>query len=430
MGKPSVKEFLCLFCGKVKHIRARKGQKYCSVECSKNIQALPQEERRDTALNVLADFVEDINIGDMCEAPDVIVKQYLRKNNILQTKAKNLETENKLLRNNINFSENISVVLRSAISALPKISVISAPLRSAKYLRDEEAVLLLSDLHASSKTTLLETDGLAEYSFEVFTLRMQKLLDSIVSITDIQRAGGARLDVLNVFALGDLISGIIHPELILTNDMQLVQSCMQVSLVIAQFIAKLSTIYKQVKFTGISGNHDRLEKNKVIKTKWADFSRIIYESISLLTQNYKNIQFDIPQSPFTIVKIYEWKYLITHGDCGVKGNIVGGVEKLYKEFQELYRTRGGIDLLICAHYHQPVSVDGALINGSMCGGDEYSIFALRKNTDPSQKFFGVNKEHRTTWMYDVFVKNTPPKHTFIYNKDVLAIESMKTWNNK
>jgi predicted phosphodiesterase len=419
MGQPAIKDFLCSFCNEIKRIRARKDQKFCSVECSKKSRVMFGPEVKATS--------DEFDIDDIPESPEIIVQQYCKKNNQLLVKNKNLQTEVKLLKNSINFSENITHVLKSGIRALPIIKSITTYKKTSSQTHEEEAVLMLSDLHAAEIVSALETDNFGEYNFEIFCLRMQELFDSIIRITDIQRKGGAKLDVLNVFSLGDLISGEIHLELLRTNEFPLITSAFQVSTVLAQFLAKLSVHFKEIKFYGVNGNHDRLTQEKVMKGRYDDTARIIYETLPLLTAKYSNIKYTIPKSPFTVVNVYDWKYLLTHGDLKISGAVYTGMEKLNKEFQMIYMKRGGFDLLCTGHYHNPASLDGVLMNGALVGAGEYSMLNVRKITTPSQKFFGVTKKRKTTWVYDTDI--TPDTHEFIYNEDFLASDLMEQWEN-
>jgi hypothetical protein len=419
MGKPSIRDFFCHHCNETKKIRARKEQKFCSIRCSQESRLKTQSPPEEL----------EFDIDEIPEAPDVIIKQYVRKNNQLLVKNKNLMTEVKLLKNNINFDENITHLLKSGIRALPEIKYIKPVYKTTSFSREEEGVLVLSDLHAAEVVSASETDNFAEYNFEIFCLRMQELLDSIIRIADIQRKGGAKLDILNVFSLGDLISGEIHLELLRTNEFPLITSAFQLSSVLAQFLAKLSTHFKEIRFFGVGGNHDRIAKEKFMKGRYDEISRIIYETLPLLTKRYKNIKYSAPKSPFMIANIYDWKYLLVHGDMKISGAVYGGMERLSREFKDMYRDRGNFHKMVVGHYHNPADLDGVIMNGSLIGGSEYSINAVRKNTEPSQKFFGVTKKRIKTWTYDILVKDTPSEHEFVYNEEFLACDLMDHWEN-
>lgn len=413
MGNPT--NFVCKNCGKGTQKKIKKGQQYCSPQCSVEARRKPKEE-----VEVLTDDNEAA----------IIIQEYVKKNGNLQLQLKKEKLENKLLRSDITKEYVITDLIQSGIKSLPKIEKLNPIIKSNKTRRLEEAVLLFSDLHAAEIVSNLEMDGLNEYNFDIFCRRMQCLQDSMTDCVDIQRCGGVVIDNLNIFSLGDLINGDIHFELEKTNEMPLITSAFQVSLVVAQFLCKLSTQFKKIRFFGVTGNHGRKSKDKAFKQRFDCIEWIIYQVLPLLTAKYSNIEYFIPQSPFMVCEIFNWKYLLTHGDSklqSVGGIPYYGIKKLSTEFNAMYRERGGFDMMVMGHLHNPANLEGVMLNSSIVGGDEFSAQAVRKATKPSQKFFGVSEKYLHTWMYDLFLDDIPDHHDFIYNKDGMTNYLMREW---
>jgi hypothetical protein len=421
MGTPALRTITCQYCGKIEEKRVPKEQKFCSPKCSiaaRTAQPKPAEDKKDSKVILPP--------GD----PSVIAGDYLKKHGQVALKVQRLEAENKMLKAEVVNGGLLMDVLRTGIQALPRVPYIAPIKPKITAKKTEEAVLLFSDLHAAEMVRLLETDGFNEYNFDIFCRRLQELLNAMVDITTIQRNGGIPLKKLNIFSLGDIISGDIHFELERTNEMPLITSAIQTATVVAQFLIKMASLYEEILFLGVTGNHGRKSPVKGFKQRYDNIEHIIYQMLPLLTINQPNIKYVIPQSPFMLCQIFDWVFLLTHGDQ--KSNSFAGIPyyglgRLTNEFQGMYRKRGGFDLACYGHYHTPAEVDGMLVNGSMVGTDEFAIQAVRKVTKPSQKFFGVSQKRIRTWTYDIDLSMPPEDHEFLYNPDQLAVNLMSDW---
>lgn len=408
-------DFSCKNCGNGAKNKIKKEQQFCCHSCS-----VEYRKKKPTS-------------PDEGEAA-VFVHDLVKTNGKLKMQLDRSKLENKLLRRDISSGSAIAEVLKESIQTLPRIRVITPPqFRFSKTTKEEEAVLLFSDLHAAEVIRSPEVDGFNEYNFEVFCCRLKKLQESIVDIVTIQRKGGITIDKLNVFSLGDLVSGDIHQELKVTNEMPIITAALQTALVVAQFLIKLSMVFKEIEFTGVIGNHDRKGPEKEFKEKYDSIGWLIYQTIAILTSEYPDIRYKIPFSPFTIHQVYDWKYLLVHGDGKTQyagGLPYSGIARMSTDFQSIYRDRGGFDLMVAGHYHDAAQIPNSILNGAFVGGSEYSIGNVRRLSRPLQKFFGVSKNYLHTFMYDVFLDKAPSSHDYIYNRDAMLVELMRKFEKK
>jgi hypothetical protein len=418
LGIPALRKLTCKFCSKTVEKNVPKEQQFCSPQCA-------TESRKQTSPEKAASLKMDFPPGD----PKEIAADYLHKSGRLQLDNARLKSENDFLRDQLTKGGMLYDALKEGVKSLPVVKSLSAPKPRRNPAHVEESVLLFSDLHAAATVSKLETDGFNEYDFNIFCRRMQALQNAIVDITDIHRQA-FQLNKLNVFSLGDIISGDIHFELEKTNDMPLITSAIQTATVIAQFLLKMAGVYDEIKFFGVTGNHGRKTREKGFKHRYDSIELIIYSMLPLLTANQPNISYIIPQSPWLLVNIFDWVYLLTHGDQ--KSNSFAGIPyyglgRLTNEFQGMYRKRGGFDLACYGHYHTPAEIENYLVNGSMVGTDEFAIQAVRKVTPPSQKFFGVSSKRLRTFNYDIELADAPLEHDFIYNPSKLPHDLMMNW---
>lgn len=417
MGIPAERTIHCRYCGEIKKIHAPAHQIFCSRVC-----AIAGRNKNQTSKKP----------HKIAETPEDIATRYIVETESLRQKLREAQAENKLLRSTHLHEETFAATIKSAVASLPTVSRIIPPPKPYWNPNHEEVlVLLLSDLHACEVVKANETDNFNEYDFDIFCRRMQKLLNSIVGIGDIHRTA-FQMNELEIFCLGDLVSGSIHQELENTNEMPLVQSAVQTACIIAQFLVKLSAVFPKISFHGIVGNHARLQKERQFKRRYDSAEYIIYNLLPHLTAKSPSIQYDIPFCPWKMVKIFDHLYLLGHGD--EKANNYGGIpyyglSKIYSEFQAMYRKRGGFDLRCIGHYHRPADLGECLVNGSLIGTNEYSISNLRAVTEPSQKCFGVSREFPKTFQYDLYVKDAPAEHSFIYDPERTSIQLMERWQS-
>lgn len=116
------------------------------------------------------------------------------------------------------------------------------------YLReqgDSELVIMLNDIHYGS---MLYRPG-GEYN------RMQTYVMEINKIAKRHNAHEA-----SVFLMGDLVSGMIHRSIQVTNRENVISQVMGAAELVADFLHELNGIFDKVKVYSVPGNHSRIDK--------------------------------------------------------------------------------------------------------------------------------------------------------------------------
>ena len=302
----------------------------------------------------------------------------------------------------------------------------------------ETAVLLLSDFHIGEIVSKKETFGFGEYNFDVFTHRLKFLAESIRNIT-MRKLRGYKINKLCLLMLGDMVSGMIHEELT-DNAEDIIFQVLNGAYVTAQFVSEMSTLFEYIEIDGVVGNHGRLYKKVRYKKRHTNWDYVFYQFLSLFLSSHKRVKCNFPKSFFEVKKIYNWNFLLLHGD-GIRG-WMGipwyGIQKAMWKIGDLLQSQSKTVLhyKVLGHFHHTGELDRTpgeiLLNGSLIGGGEYSLGALFEFDRPTQLFFGVHKEIGVTWRYPLRAdfKGVDEVIPYAYNTNLDAGKYMQEFLKK
>lgn len=253
--------------------------------------------------------------------------------------------------------------------------------------------LFLSDLHAGEVVDPDEILGLNAYNVDVFRKRIRRYFAAALEIGP-RWASDCRLEGALVVLGGDLISGDIHLELQISNELTAHE---QVALVVEEVEAglhKCIEAFGRVHVVSVPGNHGRTTHKPTAKL----YSRMSYDTLAAsilrdrLEPRYSNITFQIPRGRDAVVPVLGWNIFVNHGDglgsgggqgfIGPLAPIVRGSKKV--ENQQ-FRAKRPFDLLLHGHYHTSANPGPVLSNGSVPGYTEYGN-GLRAALEPPQQW--------------------------------------------
>lgn len=303
--------------------------------------------------------------------------------------------------------ENIIENIQKYIKAYPYQPKIPNKFKFDETKSTEESVLMLSDLHIGEFVSLEETHDLCSYSMDIFEKRYNNIIDRVINIINKLRHG-YNIDILHIHGLGDMVSGIIHQELVETAEGTVMEWLLDGSDIVARGILRLSQHFNKIDFVGVVGNHGRMDKKPTFKRKYVNWDYLFYEILKLKCQNQENVTFNIPKSFFTIDHILGWDFLIMHGDNiqSWQGIPFYGIKRMAANFSEVLSSHNQkFDYIELGHFHSTGLLDRVvgeiLINGNFKGGDEFVLGRMFTMSQPKQTFFGVHKQHGKTWSYNI-----------------------------
>jgi len=264
----------------------------------------------------------------------------------------------------------------------------------------------LTDTHIGDNVESDQMLGLNEYNIDVFNKRLYGWANQIITLAELRR-NSADVGELIVPMLGDMISGDIHEELARTNNDHCMGQMIRGANLISQALMLIAPHFDKVRVACVVGNHGRMTRKPPMKDKYMDWDYMLYQWIAVFCQEQKNIEFHIPKSFMTTIKVCNRDILLAHGDFingggsgtaisrGVNNmrNVMAFRKGLVDEMQQLQdnaleNVPDKFETALLGHFHRVDEVDigtGAVhICGCMKGGDEYAMQRVQAINKPRQ----------------------------------------------
>lgn len=269
---------------------------------------------------------------------------------------------------------------------------------------NEDMGLMLSDLHIGHEHSLEETGGISQYNVEIFKQRMDNLKVAIGDIYELH-SQLYKMPKLHVFSLGDVVDGMndagawspVYISTPITDQVMIGVRAM------SDAIWYWLTIFDEIEFYGIRGNHGRIARSGAEKD-YANWDIIIYQFLITEFRNNPRIKFHVPKTWWHMADIRSHKFLLLHGDD------VKAKDPPIKSFLEVERRMAGFvkdhaHYTLAGHFHNASELTSSngkvLMNGSFVGSDVYSLQNRLPGTRAEQKVFGIHDQRGVTFRYDI-----------------------------
>lgn len=312
-----------------------------------------------------------------------------------------LDRKYKELLKQVSAQDRIVEFNKLAVQAMPTVKI-PPQIQFSKIKTPESLSLLLGDFHIGETIKKEHMAGLNFYNFDEFVRRFQYVIEKVIHFT-ISNMSAHQFDALYIQFLGDIVSGTILEDIETTNQLNIVEQAHLGALVVAQGLIELCRSFPKVICTCVSGNHGRVKQKKYYKAKQqVNWDYVFYETLTLLLQNQKNIEFRIPLSPWAGVEIRGWRLLAMHGDdikswAGIPfyginraADRMLAIEAVQKRYFQYF---------VIAHFHQKGILQWApgekIINGSMIGTSEHGVSI--DYAKPLQLLFRIHQKYGKTW---------------------------------
>jgi hypothetical protein len=250
------------------------------------------------------------------------------------------------------------------------------------------AVALFSDAHIEETVNPASVLGMNEYNISIAEKRIQCYFENLCECLKEDK-----VDDLIFASLGDTISGYIHDELAQCNGLSPLEATEKAQSLILSGLKYLceETNLHSIKFIGIVGNHSRTTK----KIQHANGFKMSYEW--LMYQNLQKfcemsnlpIEFCIPESEVAIVNSPDGQKLMFAHGFQIKGGGNGTVCGIYPALNRLALKWGkvfGQDKIYIGHFHQCVSINNAVVNGSIIGFNTFALTNGMPFEEPAQMY--------------------------------------------
>lgn len=251
---------------------------------------------------------------------------------------------------------------------------------------DNDLIISMTDLH-----TGIEIDNyFNKFNEDVLRERMNSYLDKIFEVQ--LRHGSENAHVI----LSELVSGIIHTELRIENNQNLIDQFLTAANYISQFLSELSYRFEEVNVYMCPGNHSRISPKKEDSLKGENIDHLAIPFLEAKLQNFENIKFhnnNIEES-IAMFSVRGNIVMASHGDKDSPGNVV-------QKFTLMFGMRPALVYLGHRHTNAMTTVyDTKVIqSGCMSGSDNYCMDKRLKNK-PEQTI-SVVTESGLECLYDM-----------------------------
>lgn len=271
-------------------------------------------------------------------------------------------------------------------------------------------VLMLSDTHFDEVVDPVEVGGLNAYNRAIAELRLRTWCENAVKMARHYLAG-VTFDGVVLMLGGDLFSGDIHEELKDTNEAVILDSLLHWSEQLGAVIATLADEFGKVHVPVVVGNHGRQSRKPRMKQRAkTNYDWLLGKMLERHYQADKRVTFQVSENADTLVQIYDWGHLLTHGDQVKGGGGIGGIwppimRMRARKAQRALDIGQPFETLWMGHWHQYISTPYLVINGSTKGLDEYAWLANFGYEVPQQALAIVTPEHNITVQAPVFCQD-------------------------
>lgn len=378
-------------------------REYYGVETSRNsvARALKRWEKdeneevdpRPTKLNPI-EIAEGRFSEKKLEPVDQLKREIADKNAEIQRYRTLLNQYEKSAR----LDDKIEQAITSAIRNKPYSPVLKKPKPRGKAKGSHEMMLLVSDAHYPEIVDPAEAMGIS-YGPDICRARMQHLVDRTIRLQELHETNYP-VDTLTVAVLGDMLSGVIHEELEITNAIPMAEALPDMAHMLHDMGSIFGEYFPTVNMIIMPGNHPRMTKKPRHKQKWNNFEYIMGKFVEGMADNYNVI---VPKDIVYTHEIFDMKIGMTHGDGSKASSFAGipfyGLKQRANANQGMRSLLGldRLDMLVMGHFHQQLNwTEGdchIFLNGAIKPGDEYSIVTRSSASDPVQCLLTFHEKH-------------------------------------
>lgn len=251
---------------------------------------------------------------------------------------------------------------------------------------DNDLIVSLTDIH-----TGIEIDNaFNKFNENILRKRFNTYLQKILEVRE-------RHNSENCYVIiGEVVSGIIHNNLRIENNLDLMQSFKLVATLISDFLTELSKYFNNVHVYINEGNHSRISPNKE--------DNIQGENVDVLVPFYLKARLQLIDNIF----IHENEVMEEIAMFKVRGNIVMSahgdndkVSSVVQKFTMLFDVKP--DLVYLGHRHtnamETVYDTKVIQSGCLSGTDNYALSKRLRNK--AEQTISVITEDGLECLYDV-----------------------------
>ena len=266
--------------------------------------------------------------------------------------------------------------------------------------------LFLSDLHVGEVVDARQVNGVNSYDMQIFEHRLERTVRTAIYLCSLLDPK-MRYPGIVVPLGGDMVSGDIHEELVATNELPTIPTVLELYEFLCRTITTLLRHFPFIFLPCVSGNHGRNTKKMWAKNRnGTSFDWLLYKMLEKRFENEPRVTFYIPAGSDGLYRIFNTRYLITHGDQFRGGDsIIGPIGPIFRGTQKKLARNQAVaqdfDVAIMGHWHQYIHTERVIVNGSMKGYDEYAAQGNFGFEPPRQALWITHPRYGINWRMPV-----------------------------
>jgi hypothetical protein len=274
-----------------------------------------------------------------------------------------------------------------------------------------------SDWHFGEIVDPNKVEGANEFNLDVFDRRLRRLVERTVDLA-FNHMTNPRYEGMVINLGGDMISGNIHEELALTNELETIPAVLELAGKIIWAFDRLLEHFPELFVPTSVGNHGRnTQKPNAKMAVHTSFDWMLYKILEMHYAKDQRVTFFIPDGFDAYYRVFDHRILLTHGDrLGARGGdgfigVIGPIMRGAYKLRLSYAARGReFDTLMLGHYHNEINLPGLRVNNALKGYDEWAMSMRFVPTAPSQDFFFIHPKRGVTSSWPIQLED--PKHNF------------------
>jgi hypothetical protein len=284
-------------------------------------------------------------------------------------------------------AEHIKEEIKTAVAELANSKPLTVNIKVTKS-GTREAVLLLSDWHKGQ--------NIANHWNLFNDVEFKRRIETLVSKA-IAYCHENNVRRINVFALGDMINGLIRATARINNTEDSIRQVMAVSETLAGILIALAEEFDEVRLFCSRGNHDRVTPNIKESISKESFFDIIPWFLQARLGHIKAIQI-VPNEyddEIIVTEICGQTVFGVHGNRDKVGNVVQNLALMIKKFP---------DVVVSAHLHHNIEDEihgcDVVVNSCLCGTDNYAK-EIRATAKAAQKLLIFDSNEGRLCTYNI-----------------------------
>lgn len=274
--------------------------------------------------------------------------------------------------------------------------------------------LFLSDLHWGEVVHSSQINHVNAFNLSIAQDRLRYTVETAIRLLRIIDSKMSYPGIVVPLG-GDMISGNIHEELQATNEINTMPTLLDLYDHLVAAIDLMADTFGHVFLPCVSGNHGRDTRKTWAKDRHhTSFDWLLYQFLAKHYSRDKRVTFLVPDGPDAYYRIYNHRYLLTHGDQFRAGDsIIGPIGPLTRGTQKKQARNQAVDMefdtLLAGHWHQYIHLHYMIVNGSLKGYDEYAYSNNYRIEPAIQAMWITHPRHGITYRIPVYCEADPAR---------------------